>query len=226
MALITFYIVPERSFRLEKKSKSGTYTNQCLTVAERGNDKLFGKSCTPSSNMRWITTMRGGNKFQLMNVMTLQCIEFLQEKSLCESRERKLIGKVAMKQCNKNDGQYIFGRRDYIQTRFSRLCTTIYFNFYLRLKTEQNSSGEYPAFSQTNKQDSWLGLRWENVTYRGECHECMQNEVSEHTANVNDLHSFPLYYEKYSANCRLDKFKSTTLIICCGQRNNTCPNNP
>ena len=160
-------IVPEKRFRLEKIK--GTRLNQCLTVTERENNRIFGKSCTSSLSMRWISTKNKNDIFQLMNVMTLQCLKFVEQQSLCNSTENHPIGQVAMKQCGKRNGQYIV-RNEY--RLYTKLCDHRRKNFFLRLAQRQKGEG-YRAYSQRNKLDSWFNedknqrLRWQHIPYRG-----------------------------------------------------------
>ena len=163
-------IVPRKSFRLEKIN--GTRLNQCLTVTERGNNRIFGISCTSSLNMRWISIQKREGRFQLINVMTLQCLELVEEQSQCKSTELHESGQVAMKQCKKRGGQYMVQNSHNLYA--SKLCGGK--NYYLRLETDQKGE-EYRAYSQRNMQDSWFNedknrtLKWENIPYRGECHK-------------------------------------------------------
>jgi hypothetical protein len=143
-------------------------TNTCLTATERKDGKVSGKGCTSSLNMRWVWIKKGRN-FQLMNVMTLQCLEFVNEPSVCTTRKLNQTGKVAMKQCNETDGQHIRRHIPYIQTQ---LCGK---GYYLRLKEEQNTE-RYPAFSQRSNADRWTDeendqkrLTQKYISYRGKC---------------------------------------------------------
>ncbi len=154
---------------LEKILKNHSKTNQCLTVAEGRNGKISGKGCASSLNMRWVWIKKRRNLPQLMNVMTLQCLEFLKEPSVCRSKKLHQTGKVAMKQCNETDGQHIRKHTSYIGTK---LCNK---GYYLRLRKEQNIE-RYPAFSQRNKPDSWTDegnaqqeLTQKHISYRGKC---------------------------------------------------------
>ena len=163
-------IVPVQSVILEK-TLNGAKTNQCLTVAEGGNGEISGKGCASSLNMRWVWSVwrKKGGYLQLMNVMTLQCLEFLNELSVCTTRKPNQTGKVAMKQCNETDGQLIRRHIPYIQTQ---LCDK---GYYLRLKEEQNIE-RYPAFSHRSKPDRWTDeendqkrLTQKPISYRGKC---------------------------------------------------------
>ncbi len=159
-------IVPVQSVMLEK-IKNTKKTNQCLTIAEGRNGKISGKGCASSLNMRWVWIKKRRNLSQLMNVMTLQCLEFLNEPSVCTTQNLNQTGKVAMKQCNETDGQSIWRNSANIQ---AKLCSKWY---YLRLKLEQNIEG-YPAFSQRSDPDRWANKESEQqriiqnkITYGG-----------------------------------------------------------
>ena len=177
MTLTYFFVVPTQRFRLEKKIKKMSNvvrTNQCLTVADEQNYNISGENCSSSLNMHWMWTQKwigNQNKFYLMNVMTLQCLEFLTSTLVCASNDTNQIGEVALKQCNKIDGQYILVNSDNIH---SKLCSGRR-NYYIRLKDEQNDVG-YPAFSQRNKADRWTNSKKDDLllhksptNYTGQC---------------------------------------------------------
>ena len=108
--------------------------------------------------MRWVWIKEGGN-FQLMNVMTLQCLEFM-----CGTNK---TGQVAMKQCSNAKGQRILQRPTFINARLTCVKT-----YYLRLEKAQKSEG-YTAFVHTDQPDTWTNeknnqqLVWKNITYGG-----------------------------------------------------------
>jgi hypothetical protein len=177
MTLTYFFVVPTQRFRLEKKIKKMSNvvrTNQCLTVADEQNYNISGENCSSSLNMHWMWTQKwigNQNKFYLMNVMTLQCLEFLTSTLVCASNDRYQIGEVALKQCNKTDGQYILTGSDNIP---GELCSGRK-KYYIRLKDEQNDVG-YPAFSQRNKADRWTNSKKDDLllhksptNYTGQC---------------------------------------------------------
>ena len=155
----------KKSFRLEKLTINGSKSNQCLTVAERKNDTISGKSCASFLNMSWIWITKGQNIFQLMNVKSLQCLEFVEDEPLCKSKKTNQTGQVAMKQCNKTAGQYIVPHDGIIYTK---LCGGKL--YYLRLEKNPTIEGRR-AFSQRSERDVWLdmsrSLYWKNLTFRG-----------------------------------------------------------
>ena len=80
---------------------------RCLTVEQNKKNESVGRNCSTASsslNMRWIWVKRKGN-VHLMNVMTLQCLEFL-TKDVCTTTVTNYTGEVAMKQCKKTNGQF------------------------------------------------------------------------------------------------------------------------
>jgi hypothetical protein len=173
MTLTYFFVVPKQRFRLKKLTKNATLTNQCLTVADEQNYNISGGDCSSSLNMDWIWTKKrieNQDKCYLMNVMTLQCLEFLTSTLVCASNDTNQIGEVALKQCNKIDGQYILVNSGNIQ---SELCSgrRIY---YIGLENERNDVG-YPAFSQRNKPNRWTNnedhknLHKRPTKYTGQC---------------------------------------------------------
>jgi hypothetical protein len=163
MTLTYFFVVPTQRFRLEKT----TLTNQCLTVADEQNYNISAKSCTSSINMYWIwIKTRVKNKIQLMNVMTLQCLEFLTSTDVCESEPKNRTSGVALKQCNETDGQYITPGQQGQSSIQSILCSTK--NYYLRLRKKRNNVG-YPAFSQRSEQDLWINSKRMPIIYTGQC---------------------------------------------------------
>jgi flagella basal body P-ring formation protein FlgA len=173
MTLTYFFVVPKQTFRLKKLTKNATLTNQCLTVADEQNYNISGGNCSSSLNMHWIWTKKrieNQDKFYLMNVMTLQCLEFLTSTLVCASNDKYQIGEVALKQCNKIDGQYILVNSNIIK---SELCS-VRRNYYIRLENVQNDVG-YPAFSQRNIVDRWtnnedhLNLHKRPTKYTGQC---------------------------------------------------------
>ena len=104
-----------------------------------------------SLNESWILVNQTGKR-HLVNIMTLQCLEFLTSGSLCEQKtgtERRR-GEVAMKQCNATDGQYLWGN----DTRriSSKLCSGKR-HMYLQLK---NNSGYSAESIRTSSDQSWI----------------------------------------------------------------------
>ena len=88
-----------------------------------------------------------------MNVMTLQCLEFLTKGGVC-TNATKHNGEVAMKQCKKTNGQFttvIEGGNSI----YSELCGKGVRNYYLALRTRQSA---YQAQSERNG-NTWL---WKN----------------------------------------------------------------
>ena len=122
--------VPTKIFCLERKTIDGDKSNQCLTVARRKNETISVKSCTSSLNMRWIWITKTTNISQLMNVMSLQCLEFVEDEALCKSKKTNQTGQVAMKQCNETAGQYILRETGII---YAKLCNSKQL-YYLRLE--------------------------------------------------------------------------------------------
>jgi hypothetical protein len=192
MTLAYFFVVPTQIFRLEKLTKSITLSNQCLTVADEQNYNISGKNCTSSLNMHWIFTekrIENRNKFYLMNVMTLQCFEFLDRKS---NDMNQNTGEVALKQCNKTDGQYIVVDENGKAIRGGPR------RYYLRLEMKAGDVG-YAAFSERNKLDRWSNSmkdtpRLDNrpiTTYTGQC--SMYSKENKHIQDVPEkcrfLHS-------------------------------------
>ena len=158
-------MVHKKSFRLQKKQAiNGAKSNQCLTVAEGKNDTISGESRGSSLNMRWIWITKTKNVSQLVNVMSLQCLEFVEDESLCKSRSTYQTGQVAMKQCSKTAGQYILRQDGIIYTK---LCGEKL--YYLRLEKTETTEA-HRAFSQKSKRDLWLdmnrSLYWKNFTFR------------------------------------------------------------
>ena len=112
--------------------------------------------------------------------MTLQCLELVKEKSKCKSNESHATGQVAMKQCNKKNGQYMVHDNNNLYSK--KLCSGK--KYYLRLEKKQEGEA-YRAYSQRNVRESWFNedknsrLHLEHIPYKGECHkygnkqECM-----------------------------------------------------
>ena len=164
MALINFFSVPNLNFQLENRMY-----RRCLTVRKRQNDSLIGLNCSSSLNMRWIWVNKTGN-VHLMNVMTLQCLEFLEKKPVCTSTNHSQIGEVAMKQCKKTPGQYIMQHQS--KTIYSRLCGNTR-PYLLRLKKQTRQIPQYLADSQRREsKHEWINekemLHRRNSTYRGQ----------------------------------------------------------
>ena len=101
-----------------------------------------------------------------MNVMSLQCLEFVEDEALCKSEKINQTGQVAMKQCNETAGQYIRRTNGIIHTK---LCNGIK-GYYLRIEKTQTTE-VHRAFSQRRKHDEWLdmhkGLYWKNLNFTG-----------------------------------------------------------
>ena len=99
-----------------------------------------------------------------MNVMSLQCLELLEDEALCKSKKTNQTGQVAMKQCNETAGQYIVRKKGIIHTK---LCSGKL--YYLRLEKAQTTEG-HRAFSQRSERDVWLdmnrSLYWKKLTFR------------------------------------------------------------
>ena len=128
---------------------------RCLTVQENQKNETVGRNCSSASsslNMRWIWVNRTGN-VHLMNVMTLQCLEFLTKGGVCTTTATNYIGEVAMKQCEKTDGQFT-GVPDGSKAIQSKLCAKSVRYYYLALRRK-------PAYqAQSIRTDNtWL---WEN----------------------------------------------------------------
>ncbi|XP_028410814.1 uncharacterized protein LOC114533484 [Dendronephthya gigantea] len=136
---------------------------KCLTINGNRIEKLFGTDCSSSLNMRWIWLNETG-KIQLMNVMSLQCLEFVKSLSTCSHNRTLVKHSVVMKQCDRtNRKQQIKTSTRYI---FAKMCGG-QANFYLEI--DEHSKG---AISKTPSS----GQTWENkngdldrktITYRG-----------------------------------------------------------
>ena len=132
-----------KSFTLKTKDQ-----NLCLTIQGKKKDEIVATTCSSSSlNMRWIWVNKNG-KVYLMNIMTLQCLEFLTKGDICitgKDAPKNQTGQVAMKQCKDIDGQYILKGTNFIQ---SDPCL-IGARYYLHLNQQYNDS-HYPVQSQRN----------------------------------------------------------------------------
>ena len=132
-----------KSFPLKER-----YKNLCLTIKGNKNDEIVATNCSSSSlNMRWIWVTKTG-KVYLMNIMTLQCLEFLTNEHVCGTVPGMLYpsnqtGQVATKQCKHIDGQYISTKTRFI---YSALCGGKR-NYYVQLNQQHNDS-HYPVQSQ------------------------------------------------------------------------------
>ena len=130
-----------KSFTLKTKDR-----NLCLTIQGKKKDEIVATNCSSSSlNMRWIWVNKT-RKDYLMNIMTLQCLEFLTNEYMCGTglnAPRNQTGQVAMKQCKHIDGQYIFTTGTYI---YGDLCG-IGRQYYLQLNQQHNDS-HYPVQGQ------------------------------------------------------------------------------
>ena len=149
---------------MESFTLKRTKFHQCLTVQENKKNEIVVRNCSTASlslNMRWIWVNRTGN-VHLMNVMTLQCLEFLtkgtREENVCTTRKTNYIGEVAMNQCKKTDGQFLKVTRG-SNSIYSELCKNDRGvgarNYYLALRKRQSA---YQAQSKRNDA-SW---KWEN----------------------------------------------------------------
>ena len=126
-----------KSFTLKRKDQ-----NLCLTIQGKKKDEIVATTCSSSSlNMRWIWVNKKGKDY-LMNIMTLQCLEFLTNEDVC--RNTNQTSQVAMKQCKDIDEQHIFTTGSYIY--MSDLCG-IGRLYYLQLNQQHNDS-HYPVQSQ------------------------------------------------------------------------------
>ena len=142
--------MPKESFTLKQRD-----LQRCLTVQENEKNEIVGRNCSTASsslNMRWIWVKRAGN-VHLMNVMTLQCIEFLTKGDVCTSAT-KYNGEVAMNQCKKTDGQFT-GVLDGSQAIHSKLCKSKGVRYYYLALRRQ------PAYQAQSirRNNSW---EWEN----------------------------------------------------------------
>ena len=126
---------------------------RCLTVEQNKKNEIVGRNCSTASsslNMRWIWVNRTGN-VHLMNVMTLQCLEFLTKEDVCTTSATNYAGEVAMNQCKKTDGQFTVVTKGSTSIH-SELCKSRL--YYLALRRQ-------PAYqAQSIRTDNtWL---WEN----------------------------------------------------------------
>ena len=126
---------------------------RCLKVQENKKNETVGRNCSAASsslNMRWIWVNRTGN-VHLMNVMTLQCLEFLTKGDVCAQSAAK-HGEVAMKQCKKTDGQFTTVTIN-SNSIHSKLCKRKR-RYYLALRRQ-------PAYQAQSiiRNDAWY---WEN----------------------------------------------------------------
>ena len=134
-----------KSFTLKTKGQ-----NLCLTIKGNKKDEIVATNCSSSSlNMRWIWVNKTG-KTRLMNVMTLQCLEFLTKGDVCRTGKyvpKNQTGQVAMKQCKDIDRQYIIMGTKLIS---SYPCgIRVMRAYYLQLNQQHNDS-HYPVESQRN----------------------------------------------------------------------------
>ena len=156
------FLVPNQSFQLENEK----YNKICLSVGKPSN-RIFGTNCSSSPNERWILVNRAGKR-HLVNIMTLQCLEFLTSGSLCEQKTgtEHQRGHVTMTQCNATDGQYLWGN----DTRMisSKLCSGKK-HMYLQFK---NDSGYSAEFIRTSSDQSWISTNKQQgkktSTYKGQ----------------------------------------------------------
>ena len=121
----------------------------CLTVIGNRSEHVFGTNCGSSLNMRWIWLNETG-KIQLMNVLTLQCLEF---EISCDVDNRGIKYPVAMKQCNKtNSRQHIVYNKRSPGHIYTKICGAQ--NFYLQIDEDNKTvlSGK----------DAKLGNAWKN----------------------------------------------------------------
>ena len=125
-----------KSFTLKTKDQ-----NLCLTIQGKKKGEIVATNRSSSSlNMRWIWVNKT-RKDYLMNIMTLQCLEFLTNEDVCRTRNQ--TGQVAMKQCKDIHEQHIFTTSPYI---YSELCGGNR-RYYLQLNQQHNDS-HYPVQSQ------------------------------------------------------------------------------
>ena len=152
-----------KSFTLKIKDP-----NLSLTIQGKKKDEIAATTCSSSSlNMRWIWVKKN-RKDYLMNIMTLQCLEFLtHELDVC--RNTNQTGQVAMKQCKDIDEQYIFTTGTYI---YGELCGGNR-RYYLQLNQQHNDS-HYPVQSQrspkriTEWENQGKNLRHRRSNYTGQ----------------------------------------------------------
>ena len=139
--------MPKESFTLKQRD-----LQRCLTVQENEKNESVGRHCSTASsslNMRWIWVNRTGNVY-LMNVMSLQCLEFLT--NVCATSDPNHTGEVAMKQCKKTDGQFTAVTHN-SNSIHSKLCKGEK-SYYLALRRQS----AYQAQSERNG-NAW---EWEN----------------------------------------------------------------
>ena len=136
-----------KSFTLKER-----YHNLCLTIQGKKKNKIVATNCSSSSlNMRWIWVNKTG-KVHLMNIMTLQCLQFLTKGDVCKPGQNVLTnqtGQVAMKQCNDIDGQHIFKTNTIIDSYPCENKLSKNRRYYLKLNRQHNDS-PYPVQSQRN----------------------------------------------------------------------------
>ena len=133
---------------------------RCLTVQENKKNEIVGRNCSTASsslNMRWIWVKRKGN-VHLMNVMTLQCLEFLTKEDVCTTSATNYTGEVAMNQCKKTDGQFTTVRKE-SNSIHSELCGVGVRRYYLALRKRQSA---YQAQSKRND----VIWKWENEGHK------------------------------------------------------------
>ena len=155
-----------KSFTLKTRDQ-----NLCLTIQGKKKDEIVATNCSSSSlNMRWIWPwVKKTGKAPLMNIMTLQCLEFLTNEDVCTTTNRNQTGQVAMKQCKDIDEQYIFTTGTYI---YGDLCG-IGKKYNLQLNQQHNDS-HYPVQSQrrpkriTEWTNQGLYLRQVKSNYAGQ----------------------------------------------------------
>ncbi|XP_028418443.1 uncharacterized protein LOC114543790 [Dendronephthya gigantea] len=138
---------------------------KCLTVNGNRTEKVSGTVCSSSLNMRWVWLNETG-KIQLMNVISLQCLEFVKPLSTCSHKGRS-VNSVVMKQCDRtNQQQQITQPKSKTKFIFTKMCSG-QTNFYLEI--DEYSKRAISKSSSTGQ--VWKNtdgyLNWKTTTYRG-----------------------------------------------------------
>ncbi|XP_028410867.1 uncharacterized protein LOC114533534 isoform X2 [Dendronephthya gigantea] len=141
--------------------------SSCLTVTGKRNENVFGTDCNPSLNMRmrWIWVNETG-KIQLMNAMTLQCLEFVIPMSACDSSDGTVEYPVVMRQCDRtNRQQHIYEKGNYIYTK---MCDGNW-KFYLEINEHsKKAKSKRSSTGQVWKNEYDRGpLKRKTITYNG-----------------------------------------------------------
>ena len=158
-----------KSFTLKRRGQKYL----CLTIQGKNKTKIVATNCSSSSlSMRWIWVNKPG-KLHLMNIMTLQCLEFLTNEDVCrigQTAKLNQTGHVAMKQCKDIDGQGIVDKNAYLI--YSNLCNRTR-PYYLQLNQQHDSPYPVQSLRRATPPQEWENER-ENLhhrssNYTGQC---------------------------------------------------------